>query len=59
MKDAVSLRFLASGKGPLTEKQLKQIQHWIDVDWESHDIDKDAVRLIQRLLLTCNQGTRQ
>jgi hypothetical protein len=49
---AVDLRTLAAGKGPLTEKKLKQIQRWLDADWESHDVDRDAVKLIQRLLDT-------
>jgi len=50
--DAVTLRKLAAGKGPLSAKKLKQIQRWIDADWESHDVDRDAVALIQRLLDT-------
>lgn len=37
---------------PLTAKELKQTQQWIDDDWESHDIDREAVCLIRRLLLT-------
>jgi hypothetical protein len=49
---AVDLRVLAAGKGPLSAKKLKQIQRWLDADWESHDIDRDAVKLIQRLLDT-------
>jgi hypothetical protein len=48
--DAVSLHWLANRSGPVTAKQLEQIQHWIDVDWESHDVNRDAVRLIQRLI---------
>ncbi len=44
------LRYLVSGKKPMDEKRLAQIQRWIDADWESHDIDQDAVRLIQKLL---------
>ena len=49
---AVSLRRLASGRGVVTPKQAKQIRRWIDADWESHDVDRDAVKLIQRLLGT-------
>lgn len=49
MKTA-SLRWLASRKGPITSRQLAQIKAWIDDDWESHDVDKDAVRLIRRLI---------
>lgn len=47
-----TLSSLAAGEGPLGAKKLKQIQKWIDADWESHDIDRDAVRLIERLLET-------
>lgn len=49
---SASLRSIAAGKGPLSAKKLKQIQQWLDADWESHDIDRDAVKLIQRLLET-------
>jgi hypothetical protein len=45
----VSLRWLASRKGPITAQQLGQIKAWIDADWESHDIDRNARRLIERL----------
>jgi len=47
----VSLRWLASRKGPITSLQLAQIKQWIDADWEEHDIDRDARRLIQRLTI--------
>jgi len=40
------------GKGPLSERQLKQARRWVAADWESHDIDRDAVKLITRLLQT-------
>ncbi len=46
----VSLRWLASRKGPLTSRQLAQIKSWIDADWESHDVDKDVLTLIRRLV---------
>lgn len=49
-KPAVNLSWIASRSGPVTPEQLDQIQYWIDADWESHDIDRDAVRLIQRLV---------
>lgn len=52
MKRVVSLRWLASRKGPLTAKQLQQVQDWLDADWESHDIDRDAIALIRRLVDT-------
>ena len=44
-----SLRWLASRKGPVTAKQIAQIKAWIDADWESHDVDRDERRLIERL----------
>lgn len=52
---AAYLATLARGKGPLSSRQLKQVQKWIDEDWESHDVDRDAVRLIQRLLHTIKE----
>jgi hypothetical protein len=52
VKTEASLHYLAAGKKALSPKKLKQIQNWIDDDWESHDINRDAVRLIQRLLIT-------
>lgn len=50
-----NLRDIAAGKGPLNDKKLKQAQRWVDADWESHDIDRDAVKLIARLLETVRQ----
>jgi methenyltetrahydromethanopterin cyclohydrolase len=29
---------------------LKRIREWLDTDWESHDIDKDAIALIRLLV---------
>lgn len=37
---------------PLTEKQLEKVKEWLAEDWESHDIDREAIVLIKRLLLT-------
>ena len=48
----VRLSTLARRKGPLSAKEFDQLQRWLDDDWESHDIDRDAVRLINRLALT-------
>lgn len=56
---AVNLSTLAKGTDPLTTKELKQAQDWLDDDWESHDIDKDAIRLIRRLLETIAQGIKK
>ena len=47
----VSLRWLASRRGPVTAQQIGQIKAWIDADWEAHDIDPDARKLIQRLAI--------
>lgn len=58
-KPAVNLSTLGRGKGPLTQRQLKQAQYWVDADWESKDIDPDAVNLIRRLLETVNQGIKK
>lgn len=52
LKTQVRLETLAKGKGPLTDRQLLQVRRWLDDDWESHDIDRDAVKLIARLLET-------
>lgn len=41
-------------KRPLSTLQLKQVQKWLDADWESHDMDQNAIKLIRRLLVTCN-----
>ena len=49
-RPACNLSWLASRSGPVTDKQIKQITKWIDDDWESHDVDRDAVRLIRRLV---------
>jgi len=55
----VRLSTLAKGTGPLTTKELQQAQDWVDDDWESHDLDKDAIRLIRRLLTTVAQGIKK
>lgn len=49
MSHVVSLRWLASQQGPITAQQIGQIKAWINADWESHDIDPDARKLIERL----------
>jgi hypothetical protein len=55
----VKLSTLAKGAEPLTTKELQRAQDWVDDDWESHDIDRDAVRLIKRLLATVAQGIKK
>ena len=49
--------FTKSPRAPLSKKQLHRIQKWLDADWESHDIDRDVVTLIRRLLITINRKT--
>jgi hypothetical protein len=49
-KPAPNLSWLASRNGPVTDAQIAQIQRWLDADWESHDIDRNAVKLISRLV---------
>lgn len=49
---AVRLADLVRGRGPLSERQLAQVKKWVEDDWESHDVDREAVQLIGRLLDT-------
>lgn len=44
------IRLKSLAEGPVNHKSLKQIQDWIDADWESHDVDRDAVKLIGKLV---------
>lgn len=48
----VRLADLVRRDGPLSERQLAQVRRWLDEDWESHDVDREAVRLISRLVAT-------
>lgn len=48
----VYLEDLTKRKGPFTKKQVAQVQKWIDDDWESKDVQREAVDLIQRLVRT-------
>lgn len=45
-----NLSWLASRAGVVTDTQIEQITKWLDDDWESHDVEQDAVRLIRRLV---------
>lgn len=47
-----SLEMIAAGKGPLSSRKLRQLRQWIRSDWEAADIDRDAVKVIERLLTT-------
>lgn len=60
-KPACSLSWLASRRGPVTGKQVEQIRYWVAADWESHDVSRDATRLIGRLAdaLAAYQGATQ
>jgi hypothetical protein len=37
---------------PLSVIEINQLEKWIEEDWESHDIDRQVMFLIKRLLLT-------
>ncbi len=39
-------------KGPISTRQLREVRKWLEDDWESHDIDRDATKLIWRLVET-------
>lgn len=58
-KPAVNLSTLVKNKGALTRRQLDQARYWVDADWESHDIDRNAVLLIRRLLDTIDAGVKK
>ena len=49
---AVRLSTIAKGKGPLSDSEIKQTERWVQEDWEAADHDRDAVKLIKRLLET-------
>jgi hypothetical protein len=49
---AAALRVLARPRKLVDRKESARIRRWLDADWESHDIDRDAVKLIRRLLNT-------
>lgn len=48
----VRLEDLVRSDRPLSKRQLAQVRKWLEEDWESHDVDRDAVKLIRRLLET-------
>jgi uncharacterized membrane protein YccC len=48
----VRLADLVRREGPLSERQIEQVRKWLEEDWESHDLDREAVQLIARLLAT-------
>lgn len=49
----ISLVDLIKTNKPMASNELKLVRRWIDADWESNDIDRDAITLIKRLLTTC------
>lgn len=58
MKKIVRLSKLAGPVGPMTAREIQQTRDWIEADWESHDIDRDACLLITRLLETIKNGIK-
>lgn len=56
MKTTARLENIAKGSGALPPAKLKQLRAWIDDDWESNDIDRDVVKIINRLLLTIEEN---
>ena len=40
---------------PLSQRQLLQLEKWLQEDWESHDMDRDMIKLIKRLMLTIDK----
>ena len=40
---------------PLSQRQLLQLETWLQEDWESHDMDRDMIKLIKRLMLTIDK----
>lgn len=46
---SVSLSTLAKGKGPYTEKQIKQVDSWLKEDWEAADHDRELLKVVRRL----------
>lgn len=50
MSRARTLRGLANRRGRVDDRELAAIRRWLDDDWESHDVDMDAIRLIRRLV---------
>jgi hypothetical protein len=58
---AANLSTLARGPATksYTKKQLKQIRQWVMDDWESHDMDRDLVKVVLRLLNTLEPPRRR
>lgn len=50
MPRAPTLRTFANRRGRVDERECAAIRRWLDEDWEAHDVDADALRLIKRLL---------
>jgi hypothetical protein len=48
----VALADLVKKEGPLSAAQVKKVRKWLEDDWESHDVDREAVALIRRLVET-------
>ena len=50
-----TLADLVKSDRSLTTRQLDLVKEWIDDDWESHDHDRDIIKLLKRLLLTIEE----
>ena len=49
---AVRLEALAKNpKRRMSKKELSQLEHWLQEDWEAADHDREILTIIHRLLL--------
>jgi hypothetical protein len=49
MRRTVSLSWLVSRK-KFTDRNLLQLEEWLDADWESKDVDRDVRKLLYTLV---------
>lgn len=54
---SISIDEFLEGKSPLTDAQVERVQEWLDEDWEACDMDRDAINLIRRLVITVKART--
>lgn len=52
MTGRVHIDTLVRGSGPLTKKQVAASRRWVEEDWQSHDVDREVIVLISRLIAT-------
>jgi hypothetical protein len=43
---------VARKTGPMSDLELKQLEEWIEADWESCDLDRRLIALIVRMIHT-------